>query len=262
MKFPSYFIPHGGGPCFFMDWDPPDTWTGMERFLRGLADELPRPRAVVVVSAHWEEGAFTVNAAARPPLLYDYSGFPAHTYRLRYPAPGAPVLAQQLQSLLHDAGLPAAQRSDRGFDHGVFIPFLLIYPQADVPIVQLSLRRGLDPAEHLRAGRALAPLREDGVLIVGSGMSYHNLQAMFAPALRRDAARFDDWLHDAVTQPAAQRDAALADWARAPAARAAHPREEHLLPLMVAAGAAGADVGRRVYAETVMGVPISAWRFG
>lgn len=260
---PTYFIPHGGGPCFFMEWTmgPPDTWDGMAAFLRDLASDLPRPRAVLVVSAHWEEAAFTVNAAQRPPLLYDYSGFPEHTYRLRYPARGDPALAQRVQTLLQVSGLPARQIDDRGLDHGVFIPFMLIYPQADVPIVQLSLRSGLDPAEHLRAGRALAPLRDEGVLIVGSGMSYHNLQAMFSPHPRRDAAVFDDWLTATLTG-ASTREQALADWLHAPGARLAHPREEHLLPLMVVAGAAGGEAGTRIYAQSVMDVPISAFRFG
>ena len=262
MRFPSFFIPHGGGPCFFMDWDPPDTWKGMEVFLRGLGADLPRPRAVLVISAHWEETAFTVNAARQPPLLYDYAGFPAHTYRLRYPAGGDPALAQRTQTLLQTSGLPARQIDDRGLDHGVFIPFMLIYPQADVPIVQLSLRSGLDPAEHLRAGRALAPLRDEGVLIVGSGMSYHNLQAMFSPRPRRDAVVFDDWLNATLTAAPPEREQALADWTAAPNARSAHPREEHLLPLMVAAGAASGEAGTRVYAERVMDVPISAFRFG
>lgn len=263
-RLPTFFIPHGGGPCFFMDWTmgPRDTWDGMETFLRGLASELPRPRAVLVVSAHWEEAAFTVNAAQRPPLLYDYTGFPEHTYRLRYPASGDPALARRSQTLLRDAGLAARQIDDRGLDHGVFIPFMLIYPQADVPIVQLSLRSGLDPAEHLAAGRALAPLRDDGVLIVGSGMSYHNLQAMFSPQPHHDAAVFDEWLSAAMTAAPDMRERALADWMHAPGARSAHPREEHLLPLMVAAGAAGDGHGRRVYAENVMGVPVSGFRFG
>lgn len=261
---PTFFIPHGGGPCFFMEWTmgPPDTWDGMATFLRGLASDLPRPRAVLVVSAHWEEAAFTVNAARQPTLLYDYAGFPAHTYRLRYPASGDPALALRAQTLLQASGLPAREIDDRGLDHGVFIPFMLIYPQADVPVVQLSLRSGLDPVAHLRAGRALAPLRDEGVLIVGSGMSYHNLQAMFSPSPRRDAAVFDDWLNATLTAAPPTREQALADWARAPGARSAHPREEHLLPLMVAVGAASGEAGTRVYAQNVMNVPISAFRFG
>jgi aromatic ring-opening dioxygenase catalytic subunit (LigB family) len=252
---PSWFIPHGGGPCFFMDWSPigpADTWKGMETFLRGLLDGAPRPRAVLVVSAHWEAPAFTVNAAAQPSLLFDYHGFPAHTYQLRYPAPGAPALASQVQ----------ARIDDRGLDHGVFIPMLLIDPPAQIPVVQLSLREGLDPAEHLQLGCALAPLRDDGVLILGSGMSYHDVRALMRGNSAHDAQAFDDWLTAVVTGEATHRDAALVGWERAPSARAAHPREEHLLPLMVAAGAAGNDRGLRVYSEPIMGNRVSAYRFG
>ncbi|MFA9441657.1 class III extradiol ring-cleavage dioxygenase [Uliginosibacterium sp. sgz301328] len=261
---PSLFIPHGGGPCFFMDWQPADTWTRMQAFLEGIAGTLPeRPKAVVVISGHWEEDAFTVNAASAPPLLFDYYGFPEHTYRLTYPAPGAPDLAERVVSLLSAAGLPTAtDHTNRGLDHGVFIPFKLIFPDADVPVVQLSLLRGLDPATHIKAGEALAALRDEGVLIVGSGMSYHNLRA-FGPNGREPSRLFDAWLTDAVEQPtAAARDAALDAWSSAPAARIAHPREEHLIPLMVAAGAAGTDRGNKVYADDVNGLAISAFRFG
>lgn len=262
---PSWFIPHGGGPCFFMDWSPigpADTWKGMERFLRDLLKDAPRPHAVLVVSAHWEAPAFTVNAAAQPSLLFDYHGFPEHTYRLRYPAPGDPALAARIHDLIHAAGLPAARIDDRGLDHGVFVPMLLIDPSAALPVVQLSLREGLDPAEHLRLGRALAPLRDDGVLILGSGMSYHDVRALMRGNSAQDAQTFDDWLTAAVTDVSTRRDAALIDWARAPSARAAHPREEHLLPLMVVAGAAGSDRGVRVYNEAIMGNRVSAYRFG
>jgi aromatic ring-opening dioxygenase catalytic subunit (LigB family) len=261
---PSWFIPHGGGPCFFMDWSPigpADTWKGMERFLRGLLDDTPRPRAVLVVSAHWEAPAFTVNTAAQPSLLFDYHGFPEHTYRLQYPAAGDPALATQVHELIAAAGLPAASIDDRGLDHGVFVPMLLIDPAAQIPVVQLSLREGLDPGEHLRAGQALAPLRDNGVLILGSGMSYHDVRALMRGNSAQDAQRFDDWLTAAVTAAPAQRDAALIDWSRAPSARAAHPREEHLLPLMVAAGAAGAARGARVYSEPIAGNRVSAYRF-
>jgi aromatic ring-opening dioxygenase catalytic subunit (LigB family) len=262
---PSWFIPHGGGPCFFMDWSPigpADTWNGMEGFLRGLLDGAPQPRAVLVISAHWEAPAFTVNTAAQPALLFDYHGFPEHTYRLRYPARGDPALATRVQRLIAEAGLPASSIDDRGLDHGVFVPMLLIDPPAAIPVVQLSLREGLDPAEHIRLGRVLAPLRDDGVLILGSGMSYHDVRALMRGNSAQDAQTFDDWLTAAVIDTPERRDAALIDWAGAPSARAAHPREEHLLPLMVAAGAAGDDRGARVYSEPIMGNRVSAYRFG
>lgn len=263
---PTLFITHGGGPCFFMDWSPigpADSWLRLGEWLRLLAGTLPaRPQAVVVVSAHWEAAQFAVAAHPHPPLIYDYHGFPEHTYRLQYPAPGAPALARQLCGLLDAAGLPAQEDPQRGYDHGVFVPFKLIFPEADVPIVQLSLRSDLDPSAHLAAGEALAPLRRQGVLIVGSGSSYHNLRN-FGGRGAAAAEQFDAWLTQAVTaaDPAA-RNQQLRRWQQAPAARLAHPREEHLLPLMVAAGAAGGDAGTRAFTDTVMGVRLSAYRFG
>jgi aromatic ring-opening dioxygenase catalytic subunit (LigB family) len=260
---PSLFIPHGGGPCFFMEWSPRDTWAQMQHFLEEVAGTLPaKPRAIVVVSGHWEEHAFTANTSALPPLLFDYYGFPEHTYRLEYPAPGNPELAHQIGALMTAAGLPFGEDDTRGYDHGVFIPLKVMLPEADIPIVQLSLLNGLDPATHIRAGQALALLRDDNVLIIGSGMSYHNLRA-FGPAGRAPSEAFDAWLSDAVQAPTATaRNAQLMQWAQAPAARQAHPREEHLLPLMVAAGAAGEDRGNKVYADHVNGLAISAFRFG
>lgn len=262
-RLPSYFIPHGGGPCFFMDWpDDPRLWDAMGNFLRGLGDDVgSRPKAVVVISGHWLEPAFTVNAGARPPLLYDYYGFPPHTYQLQYPAPGDPALAQRIVGLLEAAGLPTAVDTTRGLDHGVFIPFKLIYPQADIPIVQLSLQRELDSELHLRAGRALAALRDEGVLIVGSGMSFHNMRGYHA-AFNAASHRFDDWLSHAVGLPRAGREEALRHWQQAPHAREVQPDPDHLLPLMVAAGAAGEDAGKTVFSGEIMDVVVSGHRFG
>lgn len=263
-RLPTFYLPHGGGPCFFMEWSrgPADTWDRMAAFLRGLVATLPcPPRAVVVVSGHWETPVFTVNTAPHPTLLFDYHGFPPHTYQLRYPVPGDPALAARVRDLLEGAGFPGAQDSERGLDHGVFIPFLLMLPEATVPIVELSLRADLDPAAHLRAGQALAPLRDEGVLVVGTGMSFHNLAA-YGPAGTAPSRLFDDWLTEALTADAPVRDQALTDWARAPAARFAHPREEHLLPLMIAAGAAGQDRGRRIFSDQVMSVTLSGFQFG
>jgi len=238
----------------------------MADYLRGIGESIhPRPRALLVVSAHWETPKPTLNDASHPPLLFDYYGFPEHTYRLTYPVSGAPDVADRAATLLADAGLESARDSARGLDHGVFVPFKLIYPRADIPIVQLSLLQNLDPAAHLAVGRALAPLRGEGVLIVGSGMSYHNLRAFMVDDDRAgDAAeRFDRWLDEAVTCPdLAERERQLLNWKRAPAARLCHPREEHLIPLMVAAGAAGTDRGRRTYNQKVLGKAISGFQFG
>jgi aromatic ring-opening dioxygenase catalytic subunit (LigB family) len=266
-RMPTLYIPHGGGPCFFMDWPypSPNPWTGLETWLHELPRTLSRtPRAVLVVSGHWEEAPVALNVQPRPALLYDYYGFPEHTYRLEYPAPGAPALAQEVRELLGAAGLATDEELHRGLDHGVFVPFKVIYPNADVPILQMSLLAGLDPAAHLRLGAALAPLRERDVLIVGSGMSFHNLGVRsIENAPIRASELFDEWLNAAVCAPdAATRNAALVRWSQAPAARFAHPREEHLLPLMVAAGAAGDDLGRRVFSERMLGWQISGFRFG
>lgn len=264
---PTFFIPHGGGPCFFMDWNlmggPADTWDKTEAWLRGLIATLPeRPKGIVVISGHWEELAFTASTAEQPEMIFDYSGFPPHTYQLSYPAPGAPRLAERIVMLLSDAGLPAATDASRGFDHGVFIPFLLIDPEASIPVVPLSLQRGLDPELHLAAGRALAPLRDEGILIVGSGMSYHNMGGYRTPAAVQTSATFDRWLTQTVeAEPDARWDA-LTRWAEAPAGVASHPREEHLLPLMVAAGAGFAEVGSKPFSDNVMMADISAFRFG
>jgi len=261
---PVIFLPHGGGPCFFMDWTwgPADTWARTQRFLEGLAATLPAtPKALVVVSAHWEEAAFTASAAAQPELIFDYSGFPEHTYRLTWSAPGLPELAERVAGLLGQAGLPAAVSASRGFDHGVFVPLKLVFPEARIPVVSLSLAASLDPALHLAAGRALSPLRDGGVLIIGSGMSFHNMGGYFPPETMDGARVFDAWLTHAVESPAAERDALLTGWRQAPFAAYSHPREEHLIPLMVAAGAGGDAPGTRVFSDEPMGAAISAYRF-
>jgi aromatic ring-opening dioxygenase catalytic subunit (LigB family) len=261
---PTIFLPHGGGPCFFMDWTwgPADTWHSTQRFLEGLAATLPeQPKALLVVSGHWEEPAFTTSTAPAPQLIFDYSGFPEHTYRLTWPAPGLPELATRVSGLLTQAGLPSALDATRGFDHGVFVPLKVAFPQAQIPVVTLSLAASLDPALHLAAGRALAPLRDEGVLVVGSGMSFHNLRGYFRPETRERAEAFDAWLTQAVQSPATDRSELLASWRNAPFAAYAHPREEHLIPLMVAAGAGGEAPGTRIFNDEPMGAAISAYRF-
>jgi aromatic ring-opening dioxygenase catalytic subunit (LigB family) len=248
-----------------MEWTmgPPDTWQKLAGWLSGLGHSItPAPKAIVVISGHWEEEHFTVTSNPHPLLFYDYYGFPEHTYKLKYDAPGSPALAQRIQKLLTDAGFPARADSERGFDHGVFIPFKLIYPDANIPIVQLSLKTGLDPATHLAAGAALESLRKEGILIVGSGMSYHNLRE-FGSALNPISEKFDTWLTEAACAPAASsRSEMLRQWSQAPGARNAHPRAEHLLPLMVAAGAAGADLGNKTFSDRIAGTVISGFQFG
>ena len=265
MSMPTLYIPHGAGPCFFMDWRPADTWSRMRHWLEGLESHVGmRPRALLVISAHWETIIPTVNAAPRHTLLFDYYGFPESTYRLTWPAPGSPELGARVRQLLTAAGVPCREETRRGLDHGVFIPLKLAFPAADIPVVQLSLREDMDPAAHMALGRALGPLREEGVLLIGSGMSYHNMQRFRfegGPA-DPDSVRFDTWLEETLGLTGAGREARLGAWADAPAARAAHPREEHLLPLHVVAGAATDEPGVPVFRDTVMASAQSAYRFG
>lgn len=242
---------------------PADTWDRMAAWLRSIEASLPEPpRALLVISAHWEQPIASVVASERPGLLFDYHGFPKHTYDLTWPAPGQPQLAARVGTLLQDAGIDARQDHQRKWDHGVFVPLKVAFPNAQVPTVQLSLLDGLDPAQHLAVGRALAPLRDEGVLILGSGLSYHNLRAFLSSQGGADSQQFDAWLDDVVGREPALRDAALTHWSDAPRARAVHPREEHLLPLMVTAGAAGADRGHVVFRDDVMGARVSAIQFG
>ncbi len=264
-RMPTWFVPHGGGPCFFMDWNPPQAWNRMGDFLKGLASTLPqRPKAILMVSAHWLESSFDVTSGAAPDLIYDYYGFPPHTYLLKYPAPGEPQLAARIAALLGQAGLPSKVNPSRGFDHGMFIPLMLMFPDADIPVVQLSLNSNLDPQIHLQLGEALTTLRDEGVLIVGSGMSFHNMRGYGDPRFGPISDEFDHWLTSAVQAEPAQRRQALIDWAEAPSARLSHPprAEEHLLPLMVVAGAASADKGERVFTDRVMETTLSAFSFG
>jgi aromatic ring-opening dioxygenase catalytic subunit (LigB family) len=259
---PVDFIPHGGGPCFFMDWKmgPADTWDRMGAWLRTAGDGA-RPKALLAISGHWEERGFSLTGAPRPPLIYDYSGFPPHTYQLQYPAPGSPDLALRVRDVLVGAGLASRVDPERGWDHGVFIPLKLMYSEADVPVVQMSLDSSLDPELHLRAGAALEGLRSEGVRIIGSGMTYHNMR-QFGTRAGAPSEAFDAWLTGAVTGLPEERDSRLRRWADAPFAREAHPREEHLIPLLVASGAGGADRGRRVFSDVVLGARVSAYRFG
>ena len=261
---PTYFLSHGGGPWPWMLAQ----YKGQYDALKASLEDIPRqlgvqPKAVLVVTAHWEGREPLISSSARPPMIYDYGGFPDYTYQIQYGAPGSPQVAARVQQLLNGAGIAAQLDAQRGFDHGTFSAMQPIYPAADVPIVQLSLKQGLDPAEHLAIGRALAPLRHEGVLIIGSGLSYHNLR-QFGSAGAAASQQFDAWLRATMALPPAARTAAVLEWERAPAARAAHPREEHLLPLMVALGAAENDAAATVYHEDAfMGsLAVSSFRFG
>lgn len=258
---PALYLPHGGGPWPFVDAMRP-IWQGLEAYLAALPQSLPEaPAAILVISGHWEAEAFTFSGtAAAQALEFDYYGFPPHTYRLEWPAPGSPDLVARAQDLVAGAGLPTALDPARGLDHGVFVPLSVAWPRAEVPVVQMSLHAGLDPALHLAVGRALAPLRDEGVLIVGSGMSFHNLRAYGNPAVTAPAAEFDRWLSRAATAGAEERAALLGQWTGAPWALLCHPRPEHLMPLMVAAGASESP-GQIDFAEEVLAAAISGYRF-
>lgn len=249
------FLPHGGGPLPLLGHE---GHAQLVRFLRDIPAGLGKPSAILVISAHWEARVATITGGAHPPLIYDYSGFPEASYSIEYPVPGDPVLAGRVHRLLQDAGIDAETDAERGFDHGVFVPLKLMYPEAAIPCVQVSLVRGLDPGLHIRMGRALAGLREENVLVIGSGFSFHNMRAFFGsrpgvPDPQNDA--FQDWLVETCTGPglsAQKREQRLIDWDGAPHARYCHPREEHLLPLHVCYGLAGGPA-RVVFDDEVLG---------
>ncbi|QPF73593.1 dioxygenase [Roseateles sp. DAIF2] len=264
-RLPTYFLSHGGGPWPYMDGPFRENFHALEVSLKRIPQELgATPRAVLMISGHWETPGFEVMAAERPGMVYDYGGFPPHTYQVKYPAPGDPALARRVLALIESAGLPGALNESQGFDHGAFTTMVPMYPAAEMPLVQLSLQQGYDPAAHLALGRALAPLRDEGILIVGSGLSYHNLRA-FGPAAKAASGAFDAWLQQTLLRESPEaRSAALLRWSDAPAARLAHPREDHLLPLMVAVGAAEGETGSLIYHEAAFmgGVTASSFRFG
>lgn len=267
VRFPTFYLSHGGGPWPYMKEEARKPYAALENSLRELPRQLPaRPEAILVVSGHWEERDFGVMAGAEPQMVYDYGGFPEELYHIRYPAAGSPELALRTHSLIEQAKLPAHLSPGQGFDHGTYSILAVTHPEADIPVFQVSIRADYDPEAHLQLGRALAPLRDEGVLIIGSGSSYHNLRRFFGPRARRDdSAQFDSWLRETLLESApARRSQRLLEWERAPAAREAHPREDHLMPLHVVVGAAEAEAGRIAYRqEDFLGaITLSSYRFG
>lgn len=244
-KQPTIFVPHGGGPWPFVSMPGfSDQMDDLRDYLVGLPSYLPeQPRAVLVISAHWEASVPTVQSAASPPMLYDYSGFPPESYQITWPAPGSLEVAAEVRQALEARRIVSAEDQTRGYDHGTFVVTKLMDPQAQIPTLQLSLTSDLDPARLLKIGQALAPLREQGVLILGSGYSYHNMRGFFAarrgdPQPTEDSRYFDEWLAESLSLEPNERQARLIQWSKAPRARACHPREEHLMPLLVCLGAA------------------------
>jgi aromatic ring-opening dioxygenase catalytic subunit (LigB family) len=260
---PVLFVSHGGGPWPYVA-ELKQMYRQTERELRRLPERLPaRPKAVLAISGHWEAPTFSVATSERPRMEYDYSGFPPHTYEIRYAAPGSTALSARIHDLVTGAGIDVTADPARGFDHGVFVPLGLMYPNADMPIVMVSMKSSYDPAEHLAMGRALAPLRDEGVLIIGSGLTYHNMRGFGLDSSTRVAEVFAHYLEEAIAQQdVAVRDEKLLRWEAAPSARQAHPREDHLMPLLVAAGAAGSDPGRVLFTERVMEIPMTSYVFG
>lgn len=233
------FIPHGGGPLPLLG-DPGHR--ELINFLQELPGSLIKPSAILVISAHWEEAQATITSGKTPALIHDYYGFPAEAYRVQYPAPGNPALAERIFALLQQNGIDAKLDGNRGFDHGLFVPLKIMFPDASIPCVQLSLLKNLDPQAHIGLGKALSALSGDNLLILGSGFSFHNLPAFFAKQgesadLKNKA--FEDWLIETCTSDALtadEREKRLTHWSLAPHARYCHPREEHLLPLHVCFG--------------------------
>lgn len=260
---PTYFISHGGGPWPWMP-DRRRQMAVLETSLAHMSQEYaPTPKAILVISGHWETADFSVMTSAQPSMVYDYFGFPPETYKIVYPAPGAPEIARRAADLVAAAGLPVQLDGTQGFDHGTFAPLAIMYPEADVPVFQISLRTNYDPAEHVALGRALAPLRNEGVLIVGSGLSYHNLRQL-GPEGKVPSAAFDSWLTEVLSLSPEARMAGILEWEKAPYARVCHEQEDHLVPLFVALGAAEGDAATRVYHEQGFagGVTASSFRFG
>jgi len=257
----AIFISHGGGPLPVLG-DPGHL--EMVQHLADIASAIEKPSAIVVVSAHWEESVATITAHPNPSLIYDYYGFPPESYTIGYPAPGNTALAEALAKSLGDKNIPARLDVERGFDHGLFIPLLLLYPRADIPCVQLSLLSGLDPEQHIRIGEALSTLALNNLLVLGSGFSFHNLKLLLggdATVPDPENEAFEAWLIDTCTTTTideAERARRLVDWAAAPGARHCHPREEHLLPLHVCYGVANSACAG--HAElTIMGKKCSTY---
>lgn len=264
-----FFIPHGGGPLPLLG-DP--GYARLATMLRGLGPTIEGTKTILLVTAHWESEHPALSVAPRPGMLFDYYGFPEETYHYQYPAHGAPELVEPVVSALAARGIESTLDAERGFDHGTFVPMMLMRPEADIPILQMSLMSSLDPAGHIAMGRALAGLLDDDVTLIGSGFSFHNIEALIGRSrVDREegyalAKAFHDWIDDAVCdggiQPA-ERERRLSGWEAARGARFCHPREEHLLPLHVCYGAA-AEAGlavEKIFSEPVKGYQTSGYRW-
>ena len=257
------YIPHGGGALPLLD----EAGHGaMNNFLRGFASTIAKPEAILVISAHWEEPVITITAADKPQLYFDYFNFPPEAYEYQYPAPGDPKLAERVQQVLRQATIDSRLDYDRGFDHGLFIPLMMMYPDADIPCIQISLSNSLDAGLHVQIGNALSGLRSENLLILGSGFSFHNMEVfMSKPPGQLDERNraFETWLAQTCSDSwidETEREARLVDWQQAPHARYCHPREEHLLPLQVCYGV-GQSAAKTVFQDEVAGFLTSAYQW-
>jgi 4,5-DOPA dioxygenase extradiol len=293
-KLPTIFLNHGGGPLPILG-DP--SHSELTNSLKNLSSTLTLNSitAILIISAHWEESSFqvlTAESSSSIPLYFDYYGFPPETYKYQYSAPGNIEIANRVVSLLLNSGIKCSHSTSRqGFDHGVFIPLLLSFPSASIPIIQLSLKKGLDSKEHIMAGQALEPLRSEGVLILGSGMSFHNMQHfMGGNGGNEESIMFDHWLNNILVASESGKEEgkegkegkeggrksventdtsmigrleSLSQWlSLAPFPRICHPREEHLAPLFVVAGAAGNDTPcHNIFNGEVLSQKVSSFAF-
>ena len=255
------FIPHGGGPLPLLN---DKRHLEMVTFLQNFSTSMHTPSAIVIISAHWEADEVTITSGSKPELIYDYSGFPRETYEISYPAAGNPELAKEVQGLLKDNGINADLDDKRGFDHGMFVPLKLMYPEAQIPCIQISLVKGLDPKTHIQIGKALSALKDDNILVIGSGLSFHNMREFGSDETDKGNIEFEEWLIDTSTNPQLtddEREQRLINWSYAPSAKYCHPREEHLIPLHVCAGM-GQSPAKLVFDGKVLGKKTSAylWR--
>ena len=251
MRYPTVFINHGGGPMPLLGRQPDLVHNMKEVVSKYLPKE--KPTAIVVISAHWESDPIKITSAPNPKMYYDYGGFPREAYEFQYPAPGSPTLAQRIHTLLGTAGLDSQLDGGRGYDHGVFIPLMIMYPEADIPVVCVSLHGSLEADQNLQLGEALLPLRDEGVLILGSGYTFHNMQYIMKPNRSSVQASndFNGWLKKTLLDNSATNYLKeLKTWDQAPGGRASHPREEHLLPLLVVAAAGGDQASATLIYDT------------
>lgn len=254
MPAPILYFPHGGGPLPLLG---DEGHAAMVRFLTDITPRLGIPESILVISAHWEELNPMATTGKQPGMIYDYAGFPPESYQISYSAPGNPVLAEQIVNRIKDSGLTAWRHSQRGYDHGLYVPLMIMVPQADIPCVQLSLMGSLDPESHVKIGMALDAIRQQNIWVLGSGFSFHNLRALLSADhtdLDPQNEAFQDWLVETVTTDMVEKERRqrLIEWEAAPFARYCHPREEHLLPLHVCYGIAQTKA-EKVFDDKVMG---------